>query len=116
MGQVTCISFCAHIEEGLQSLTRYFKPHFPILQRKDQKEQEEMVLTIPFLPRIDKISKLQHPKNGVRIKNKTTKMHMFPSPSNFMDEVNGFIKELTHFGKRKGEAVCKGEGGGGGGG
>jgi len=61
---VTCISFYAHIEEGLQSLTRYFKPHFPFLQRKDQKEQEEMVPTIPFLPRIDKISKLQHPKMG----------------------------------------------------
>jgi hypothetical protein len=106
MGQVTCISFYVHIEEGLQSLTRYFKPHFSILERKDQKEQEAMVLTIPFLPRIDKISKLQHPKNGVRIKNKTTKMHMFPSPSNFMDEVNGFIWELTHFGKRRRGRWC----------
>ncbi len=64
MVQVTCISFYAHIEEGLQSLTIYFKPRFPILQRKDQKGQEEMVFTIPFLPRIDKISKLQHQKMG----------------------------------------------------
>jgi hypothetical protein len=47
----------------IASLTRHFKPHFPILQR-NQKEQEEMVPTIPFLPRIDKISKLQHPKMG----------------------------------------------------
>jgi hypothetical protein len=44
-------------------------------------------------------------KNGVRIKNYKTKMHMFPSPSNFMDEINGFIWELTPFGKRNGEGV-----------
>jgi len=96
---------CSH-RRGIAKFDKIFQTSFSYFGKKGPKGTRGNGSYNSFPSKDRQDFKAPTPKNGVRIKNKTTKMHMFPSPSNFMDEVNGFIWELTHFGKRRRGRWC----------
>jgi hypothetical protein len=92
---------CSH-RRGIAKFDNILQTSFSYFAKKGPKGTRGNGFYNSFPSKDRQDFKAPTPKNGVRIKNKKTTMHMFPSPSNFMDEISGFIWELTPFGNRKG--------------